>query len=58
MAGAIIACIAIIGQSVKRASAIKGVANMAIQILLRLSFILYSHNKILCPPSEQIVRFM
>lgn len=44
-----------VGQRFKLASAIKGVARMAIRNMLRFAIILYSHNTLLCPPSEQMI---
>ena len=49
-----VAIIAVVRQSAKRTSAIKGVARMAIQIMLRAAIGLYSHNALLCPPREQM----
>jgi len=54
VAVAVIAGFVMIVRPATRVSAFNGVANMTIRLLLRSAFILYSHNALLCPPSEQM----
>lgn len=49
-----IAFIAMVDRRRSLVSAFNGVASMTIRFVLRFAFILYSHNYVLCPPSEQM----
>ncbi|RVT38894.1 hypothetical protein [Sphingobium algorifonticola] len=56
VAVAVIAGFAMIVRLATRVSAFNGVANMTIRFLLRSAFVLYSHNALLCPPTEQMAQ--
>jgi hypothetical protein len=51
---AVIAGLVMIVRLATRVSAFNGVANMTIRLMLQAAFVLYSHNALLCPPSEQM----